>query len=204
MIRKPVRMIPLCGESPDDWWDNTGSGAVRREADLAAGRDPEFDLDRHFLHDLPDDAKVELLSAEAREPSAAAMAQPCGFTRWPGVPTKVLIARDGSSASSNVASPGRAGTRCRRDRAVTWSLSNPSRLADKLVSTQHNLIRRNLNRAVERLRANPQRVKTSAGAPSLLRNADRRIFGPRAALLIGVVERMIQSSLGRSISAASL
>jgi pimeloyl-ACP methyl ester carboxylesterase len=101
MVRKPVQMIvllnamiPLPGESPDEWWDNTGSGAARREADLAAGWDPEFDLDRHFLHDLPEDAKAELLSGEAREPSAEAMAQPCAFTRWPLVPTKVLIGRD--------------------------------------------------------------------------------------------------------------
>jgi hypothetical protein len=47
MIRKPARMIvllnamiPRSGESPNEWWGNTGSGAARREADLAAGRDP--------------------------------------------------------------------------------------------------------------------------------------------------------------------
>ena len=101
MIRKPVQMIvllnamiPRSGESPNEWWGNTGSGSARREADLAAGRDPEFDFDRHFLHDVPDDARAELLAAEAREPSAAAMAQPCDFTDWPAVPTKVLIGRD--------------------------------------------------------------------------------------------------------------
>jgi len=57
MIRKPVRtivllnaMIPRSGESPNDWWGNTCAGAARHEADLAAGRDPEFDIDRHFFH----------------------------------------------------------------------------------------------------------------------------------------------------------
>jgi alpha/beta hydrolase family protein len=101
MVHKPVKMIvllkamiPWPGESPNEWWDNTDSGSARREADLAAGRDPEFDLDRHFLHDLPDDAKAELLSAQVREPSSAAMAQPCEFARWPAVPKKVLIGRD--------------------------------------------------------------------------------------------------------------
>jgi Alpha/beta hydrolase family len=145
MIRKPVRMIvllnamiPLSGESPDDWWDNTGSGAARREADLAAGRDPEFDLDRHFLHDLPDDAKAELLSAEAREPSAAAMAQPCAFTHWPGVPTKVLIGRDDRFFPANFQ------RRVAQDRldldadeipgGHLVALSNPSGLADMLVA----------------------------------------------------------------------
>jgi hypothetical protein len=35
------------------------------------------------LNDLPDETRAELLSAEAREPSAAAMAQPGDFARWP-------------------------------------------------------------------------------------------------------------------------
>ena len=144
MIGKPVRMvvllnamIPLPGESPDDWWDNTGSGAARREADLAAGRDPEFDLDRHFLHDVADDAKAELLSGEAREPSAAAMAQPCDFTHWPDVPIKVLIGRDDRFF------PADFQRRIARDRLALdadeipgghlVALSNPSGLADKLI-----------------------------------------------------------------------
>jgi hypothetical protein len=116
-------MIPRSGESPNDWWGNTGLGSARREADVAAGRDPEFDFDRHFLHDLPDDARGELLSAEAREPSAAAMAQPCVFARWPAVPTKVpsevttASSRPSSSAASQKAGWGSMRT---RSEAVTW------------------------------------------------------------------------------------
>jgi pimeloyl-ACP methyl ester carboxylesterase len=145
MVRKPVQMIvllnamiPLSGESPDDWWGNTGSGSARREADLAAGRDPEFDLDRHFLHDLPNDARAELLSAEAREPSAAAMAQPCDFARWPAVPTKVLIGRDDRFF------PAEFQRRVAKERlgldadeipgGHLVALSNPSGLADMLVA----------------------------------------------------------------------
>jgi pimeloyl-ACP methyl ester carboxylesterase len=145
MIRKPVRMIvllnamiPRSGESPNDWWDNTGSGSARRQADLAAGRDPEFDFDRHFLHDLPDDARRELLSADAREPSAAAMAQPCVFARWPAVPTKVLIGRDDRLF------PAEFQRRVAKDRlgldadeipgGHLVALSNPSGLADMLVA----------------------------------------------------------------------
>jgi hypothetical protein len=144
MIRKPVRMIvllnamiPLPGESPDDWWGNTGSGAARREADLAAGRDPEFDLARHFLHDLPDDAKADLLSGEAREPSAAAMAQPCDFTRWPGVPTKVLIGHDDRFFPADFQRRvARARLGLDADEIPgghLLALSYPSALADKLV-----------------------------------------------------------------------
>jgi pimeloyl-ACP methyl ester carboxylesterase len=145
MIRKPARMIvllnamiPRSGESPNEWWDNTGSGSARREADLAAGRDPEFDFERHFLHDLPDDARAELLSADAREPSAAAMAQPCVFARWPAVPTKVLIGRDDRFF------PAAFQRRVAKDRlgldadeipgGHLVALSNPSGLADMLVA----------------------------------------------------------------------
>ena len=145
MVRKPVQMIvllnamiPLPGESPNDWWGNTGSGPARRDADLAAGRDPEFDFERHFLHDLPDDARAELLSAEAREPSAAAMAQPCEFARWPAVPTRVLIGRDDRFF------PAEFQRRIARDRlglaadeipgGHLVALSNPSGLADRLVA----------------------------------------------------------------------
>ena len=145
MIRKPIRMIvllnamiPRSGESPNEWWGNTDSGSARREADLAAGRDPEFDFDRHFLHDLPDDARAELLSADAREPSAAAMAQPCAFARWPAVPTRVLIGRDDRFF------PAEFQRRVAKDRlgldadevpgGHLLALSNPSGLADMLVA----------------------------------------------------------------------
>ena len=145
MIRKPVlmivllnAMIPRSGESPNDWWGNTDSGSARGEADLAAGRDPEFDFDRHFLHDLPDDARAELLSAEAREPSAAAMAQPCVFARWPAVPTKVLIGHDDRFF------PAEFQRRVAKDRlgldadeipgGHLVALSNPSGLAEMLVA----------------------------------------------------------------------
>ena len=144
MIRKPVQMIvllnamiPRFGESPNEWWGNTGSGSARREADLAAGRDPEFDFDRHFLHDLPADARAELLAAEAREPSAAAMAQPCDFTDWPAVPTKVLIGRDDRFFPAEFQRPV-AKDRLGLDAdelpgGHLVALSNPSALADMLV-----------------------------------------------------------------------
>jgi pimeloyl-ACP methyl ester carboxylesterase len=145
MLRKPLRlivllnaMIPRSGESPNEWWGNTDSGSARRAADLAAGRDPEFDFERHFLHDLPDDARAELLSAPAREPSAAAMAQPCAFAAWPAVPTKVLIGRDDRLF------PLEFQRRVARDRlgldadeipgGHLVALSNPSALADMLVA----------------------------------------------------------------------
>jgi pimeloyl-ACP methyl ester carboxylesterase len=101
LVRAPLRaivllnaMIPLPGETPDEWWGATGSGEAMRAADLAAGRDPEFDLERHFLHDLDDEARAALFADQPREPSATAMASKAAFDRWPDVPTHVLAGRD--------------------------------------------------------------------------------------------------------------
>ena len=67
---------------------------------------------------------AELSSAEAREPSTAAMAQPCDFARWPVVPTKALIGATTvySPPSSNAASQKiNQGSRANEIQAVTWS-----------------------------------------------------------------------------------
>ena len=102
MVRAPVRtivllnaMIPLPGEKPGEWWDATGSGEARRAADLAAGRDPEFDMDAHFLHDLDDEARTALLTGPPpRQVSDTAWNSPCDFAGWPDVPIHVLVGRD--------------------------------------------------------------------------------------------------------------
>lgn len=101
LVRTPVAMlvfvnamIPLPGETPGEWWGNTGSGYERRAADLAAGRDPEFDLERHFLHDVPADVKARMYAEPAREPSDTPFGQPCTFERWPDVPIHVVVGRD--------------------------------------------------------------------------------------------------------------
>src|SRR3569832_615284 len=55
MVRTSARMIvllnamiPRPGETPGDWWDNTGC--------TTPGGDPDFDIEQYFLHDVPDDA----------------------------------------------------------------------------------------------------------------------------------------------------
>ena len=100
--RRPVQMvvllnamIPLPGERPGEWWDATGSGPARRTAEEAAGRDPEFDLERTFLHDLPDDVRAQMeLDPQPREPSDTIWDQACDIERWPDVPTHVIAGRD--------------------------------------------------------------------------------------------------------------
>ncbi|HEX8006078.1 MAG TPA: alpha/beta hydrolase [Trebonia sp.] len=101
MVSEPVAMIvllnamiPAPGETPGQWWDNTGSGRARRAADEAAGRSGEFDIETHFLHDLPPRARAVLTAGPAREPADTPFQQPCAFRRWPDVPIKVLIGAD--------------------------------------------------------------------------------------------------------------
>jgi len=101
LVTRPVHgivllnaMIPNPGESVDEWWVATGSEEARRAAELAAGRDPEFDLERHFLHDLDETARAALFAEQPREPAGPAMREPAGFERWPDVPTTVIVGRD--------------------------------------------------------------------------------------------------------------
>jgi pimeloyl-ACP methyl ester carboxylesterase len=86
-------MIPLPGETPGAWWDNTGAVESRLRAAAAGGYPEEFDVETYFLHDVPAETAAGGES-EAREEAAKAFGQPCDITRWPDVPTRVLAARD--------------------------------------------------------------------------------------------------------------
>jgi pimeloyl-ACP methyl ester carboxylesterase len=130
-------MIPLPGETPGAWWDDVESGAARRAADAAAGRDGAFDLETYFLHDLSDEARAVLFARPAYEPSNTPFDQPCEFERWPDVPTKVLIGADDRFF------PADFQRRVAKDRlgldadeipgGHLVALSNPEGVADKLV-----------------------------------------------------------------------
>ncbi|MGW0997229.1 alpha/beta fold hydrolase [Streptomyces sp. NPDC002520] len=86
-------MIPLPGETPGQWWDNTGSPSARVAAAEAGGYSPEFDLFTYFLHDVP--AEVAAAGAAHDRPEAdAAFSQPCDIERWPDVTTRVLAAAE--------------------------------------------------------------------------------------------------------------
>jgi len=98
--RVPVRllvllnaMIPLPGETPGAWWDNTGWESARIAAARAGGYPAEFDLATYFLHDVP--AEVVATGEGHNFPEAdIAFGQPCAIERWPDVPTRVLAGRD--------------------------------------------------------------------------------------------------------------
>jgi pimeloyl-ACP methyl ester carboxylesterase len=95
--RTPVRgivlvnaMIPVPGETPGAWGDNTGSARARAEAAAAGGYSPEFDDVTYFLHDVP--AEVIAAGESRQRPEAEAVfGSVCAFEGWPDVPIKVVV-----------------------------------------------------------------------------------------------------------------
>ena len=86
--RRPVEllvllnaMVPRPGET--DWWAATGHP-------VEIG--PDFDPVEVFLHDVPDDVRVEA-GAHAGPQAAAPMREPHPLKRWPDVPTRFVLAR---------------------------------------------------------------------------------------------------------------
>ncbi len=87
-------MIPLPGETPEQWWDSTDQAGALRVADLESGRDPEgpFDLRARFLHDVPLEALAG--AGDERPESDAVSHDPWGPESWPDVTTRVLVGAD--------------------------------------------------------------------------------------------------------------
>ena len=87
--RLPVRllvlvaaMVPSPGESPGEWWANTGHVF------------PEpFDPAEVFTHDLPPALAAES-AAHVREQSGTPFEKPWPLAAWPDVPTRFLLCRD--------------------------------------------------------------------------------------------------------------
>jgi pimeloyl-ACP methyl ester carboxylesterase len=84
-------MIPAPGESPADWWDNTGHGqAVREQAQRDGGLTGSDDPFVAFFHDVPRELAEQALSKERGE-SEAAFNNPWPLDAWPAVPSKFVL-----------------------------------------------------------------------------------------------------------------
>jgi pimeloyl-ACP methyl ester carboxylesterase len=88
-------MIPAPGETPGQWWANTGHSEAMRGHDVSEGRDPDagFDLYTYFLHDLPPEVLEEATSG-GQEPADSLFSSVYDLPEWPDVRTTVLAARD--------------------------------------------------------------------------------------------------------------
>jgi pimeloyl-ACP methyl ester carboxylesterase len=85
-------MVPMPGETPGEWWANTGALEARAAAAVAGGYG-DFDLVTYFLHDVPPEVAAEG-EAYQRPESDAVFASPCVFASWPSVPIRVLAGSD--------------------------------------------------------------------------------------------------------------
>jgi len=81
-------MIPVPGETPGEWWGNTGAVEARD-----AGGYGEFDPFVYFLHDVPADVVADG-EAHQREEADAVFGSRCEFAAWPDVPTRVVVGAD--------------------------------------------------------------------------------------------------------------
>ncbi|MEY2421861.1 MAG: hypothetical protein QOI95_1928 [Acidimicrobiaceae bacterium] len=88
-------MVPLPGESPGEWWANTGHADAKRAQDERDGRptDGEFDPLVTFLHDVPPHIAVES-GAHVRDQSGTPFMKPWPLEAWPDVTTRFLLCRD--------------------------------------------------------------------------------------------------------------
>jgi pimeloyl-ACP methyl ester carboxylesterase len=78
-------MVPDPGETPGEWWENTGSEPARVAAAESGGYDTEFDLDTYFLHDVP--PEVAAAGEPHQRPEAdVVFGSVCDFEAWPQVP----------------------------------------------------------------------------------------------------------------------
>ena len=86
-------MIPVPGETPGEWWGNTGATEARTKAARHGGYSPDFDLATYFLHDLPPDI-IKQGEANERSEADSIFGEPCRFGAWPEVPIHVIAGRD--------------------------------------------------------------------------------------------------------------
>ncbi|MFI6499434.1 alpha/beta hydrolase [Nonomuraea typhae] len=96
--RVPVRqlvllsgMLPAPGETPGEWWANTGWEAARRERQERDGHAID-DENAVFFHDVPPQLAAEARN-RVRDQSATPFAHPWPLAEWPSTPTAFLVCR---------------------------------------------------------------------------------------------------------------
>lgn len=100
--RLPVRllvllagMVPAPGETPGQWWDNTGyEQAAREQAELDGGKTGHEDPLVTYYNGVPRPLAEEALRRGGRGESSAVYNTPWPLDAWPDVPTKFILCQD--------------------------------------------------------------------------------------------------------------
>lgn len=122
-------MIPAPAETPDAWWDNTGSRPTREAAAERGGYSTEFDLAVYFLHDVPPEVACCSggYSASARRSAAAASrtymlastsARSSSSAAIGAGPSRRTSASGDSAASEFIRSSASSGPAFQKDRSA--------------------------------------------------------------------------------------
>jgi pimeloyl-ACP methyl ester carboxylesterase len=88
-------MIPAHGETPGEWWGNTGyQRAAREQARLDGGKTGHDDPFISYYNGVPRPLAEEALRRGGRGESSAVWNTPWPLPAWPDVPTKVILCKD--------------------------------------------------------------------------------------------------------------
>ena len=86
-------MIPRPGETPGEWWDDTGWSDARVAAAKRGGYSTEFDLAVYFLHDVPPD--IAAAGEPYQRPEAdVVFGSACDFSAWPPAAIRAVAGAD--------------------------------------------------------------------------------------------------------------
>lgn len=138
MIVLVAGMIPSPGETPNEWFTNTGyADAVREAAEQDGGLTGSADPYVAFLHDVPRALADEAMSRE-RPIAATSADEPWPLDAWPNVPTKYVLCTEDRffpPALMRRLAADRLGLTDVDEIAAshTVALSRPTELADVLV-----------------------------------------------------------------------
>jgi len=88
-------MVPAPGETPGDWWGNTGHAAAWA-AQAARDSRPLDDstMFENFFHDVPADVRSAAIERGDPPQSGTPFVRPWPLAKWPDVPTRFLQGRD--------------------------------------------------------------------------------------------------------------
>jgi pimeloyl-ACP methyl ester carboxylesterase len=86
-------MVPKPGESPGEWFANTGWAEARRDQAERDGREVGDGVDvlTEFFHDVPDDVVAEAFRRPEPVQAETPFGQPWPLDAWPHVPTRFVL-----------------------------------------------------------------------------------------------------------------
>jgi pimeloyl-ACP methyl ester carboxylesterase len=87
-------MTPAPGETPGDWWANTGWEQARLAQAEQLGRPGiDFDLDFDFFDDVAPSVRADVFARGEKGQSGTPFEKPWPLASWPEVPTRFLLCR---------------------------------------------------------------------------------------------------------------